>query len=183
MPSAWNDFLTLMAFWRSPVIRVIRRKSSVQGIAPEQRCFMHWTAVPPDFIASSHNGVFVVGSHEGRKANPVCVRFKPDRLWRTLQVWACQRDVYGCKLSYTQDVASLVFMSLAMVCYFDITERCGVKPLHSGGMEGWGERGGASTNRNNLMDLWPQIANSRAPYLLSLFFFNYQDKVLQVKNI
>lgn len=50
--------------------------------------------------------------------------------------------MYGCKLSYIQDVASLVFMSLAIVCYFDIIERCGVKPLHSGGWRGggsWGE--------------------------------------------
>lgn len=136
MPGTWNDFLTLMAFWRSPVIRVIHWKSSVKGIPPDQRCFMHWTAVPPDFIASSHNGVFVVGSHEGRKANPACIRFKPDRLRRTLQVWACQRDVYSCKLSYVQDVASVVFMSLATVCYSDIIERCGVKPLHSRGEGG-----------------------------------------------
>lgn len=46
-------------------------KSSVEGIASEQRCFMRWTAVPLDFIASGHNGVFAAGSHEGRKANPV----------------------------------------------------------------------------------------------------------------
>lgn len=75
MLAARNGSSTLMAFWRSLVIRVPpwrrgKKKSSVEGIAPEQRCFMRWTAVPLDFIASSHNGVFVAGSHEGRKANP-----------------------------------------------------------------------------------------------------------------
>lgn len=55
-------------------------------------------------MASSHNGVFVVGSYEGQKANPVCMRFKPDRLWRENQV--LEHNVYSSKLLYIQYDAS-----------------------------------------------------------------------------
>lgn len=72
--AAWNDSSALMAFWRSLVIRVPPRRTRKKVQLRELRqsgggalC----AAVPLDFVASSHNGVLVAGSHEGRKANPV----------------------------------------------------------------------------------------------------------------
>ena len=89
-------------------------------------------------MASSHNGVFVVRSHEGQEANPVCFRFK---------TWLC-RKAPGVRLRAWCVSSSVYCMSPDVACTclpaevycLDIIKGCDVKPVQKGRAE----------NNNNL---------------------------------